>query len=207
MLKKEKVPESWITVHRTMQGQSDHCLSVMTEARTSSAIMNWFEGDRSALQTYFDYVLRVGFKRGRVIMAQPRAGVCVASPVGRAWSPGVFWGRLRLLLTLTAEQRDTLKRVEAAVGEHAGSESWCVRCLAVRRPFRDYALYGRLLRQALSPAPNGPVLIQTSQPAQAEGFERKGGECIADLKFAGRSVLLLYRIQADALREGFDGMK
>lgn len=206
MLKKEKVPESWITVHRAMQGHRDHCLDVIAEARTDDPIMNWFDGDRSTLRKYFGYILSNGFKSGRVIMAQPRAGVCVASPVGRTWSPTVFWARLRLLLALTSDQRETLNEIETAVEDSVRDGAWCVQCLAVRQPFRDYSLYGRLLRQALSAAPDGPVLIQTAQPTQATGFERKGGECVAKVDFPGRSSMVLYRIEADTLQKGFDGM-
>lgn len=206
MLKKEKVPESWITVHRAMQGHRDHCLDVITEARQDGPLMKWFDGDRAALRKYYGYILSNGFKSGRVIMAQPRAGVCVASPVGRTWSPTVFWTRLRLLLTLASEQRETLKEIETAVEESVQGGSWCVDCLAVRQPFRDYSLYGRLLRQALSGAPNGRVLIQTAQPTQATGFEKKGGECVAKIEFAGRSSMVIYRIAAETLQQGFDGM-
>jgi GNAT superfamily N-acetyltransferase len=195
MLKADELPESWITVHRAMQGHFDRCLDVGLDATKDDPLARWVGPGRDQRRRYMGYVLAQGFKKGRVILGQPRAGVCVASQVGRTWSPYVLWNRLRLLATLSSEQRARLRHVEAAVDEHAAAGALWVRCLAVRPKFRKKGLGSRLLRQAVGAAEDAPVLVHTVQKRLAQEIEGRGGEALDVLRIGeDTGPLLLYRV-------------
>lgn len=201
MLKADELPESWITVHRAMQGHFARCLDVGLDATKDDPLARRVGPGRDWRRRYVGYVLAHGFKAGRVILGQPRAGLCVASRVGRTWSPLVLWKRIRLLAALTSEQRDRLQRVEAAVEKHAPSGAVWVRCLAVRPKFREKGLRPRLLRQAVDAGgDDAHVLAHTAQERLAKEIEGRGGERLDAVPVGEGSVpLLLYRVEPRGL--------
>ena len=195
MLQAEKLPESWITVHRAMSGSFSQCLDVGLDATEDDPIARRVGPTRRCRRRYVGYALANGFKNGRVILAQPRAGVCIASRVGRSWNPLVTWNRLRLLVALSSDQRDRLRSIEATVEEHAESGTWWVRCLAIRPRFRGRGVEPRLLRQVFMAVDNAPIVVQTAQEGLAMEMEEQGGERLETLNFGQRpSPLLLYRL-------------
>lgn len=195
MHKTDKLPESWITVHRAMRGHFDRCLDVGLDATEDDPVARRIGPARNLRRRYVGYVLAHGFKNGRVILAQPRAGVCVASRGGWSWSPLVLWHRLRLLTAVSSKQWKRLQRVESAVESHAESGTWWVRCLAIRPKFRDKGLGPRLLQQAIAACNDVPVLVQTVQGSLAQEIETQGGEPLEAIDVGGASApLLLYRV-------------
>ena len=195
MMKTENLPESWVTVHRAMQGHHDGCLEVAHTDIKDGAFGKWLAGEHSAREMYATYQLTAGFQNGCVAMAQPRAGVCAATPTGSLWSLRVFWSRLRLQLSLSWVQWHRFKTVEKVVQEHASSETWWVRCLVVGRQFRGMGLESRLLRQALAPCSDAEALLSIPQTGATRIVEERGGRKVTELEWDDDSTgLILYRI-------------
>lgn len=205
MLKADKLPESWITVHRAMKGSFSRCLTVGLKATEDDPVTQGMGLGRGGRRQYLGYVLAHGFKNGRVILAQPRVGLCVVSRVGRSWSPLVLWNRIRLLATLTSTQRDRLKRIESAVEEHADPDTRWVRCLSLRRRFRGRGLRPRLLQQALRGRSDSPVLMLTARDELARAIEDRGGEHLQMVSLEeGSPTPLLYRLSPEILRHSVE---
>ena len=205
MLKADKLPDSWITVHRAMRGNFTRCLEVALDATEDDPIAQRVGPSRRCRRRYVGYVLARGFKNGRVTLAQPRGGVCVASRVGRSWSPLVLWNRVRLLASLSSSQRDRLQSIESAVEDNAEAGTWWVHCLAIRPRFRGRGLGPRLLRQALSAQSETPVLVQTARETLAKEMEDRGAEHLDSVRLkGGSSPLFLYRLNPADLRRSVE---
>lgn len=200
MVESDSIPKSWVTVHRTVAGNHDRCLDVAVDATEDDPVLTWLTPGLRQRRLNVGYMLLRGFKEGRVTFAQPRAGVCVATRLRRSWSPRVWWWRARLLASLSSDERDRLREIETAVDENVKPGTWWVRCVAVRKPFRNQGIEDQLLRQALE-ASSEFVIYQQFRSKGAKVLQEQGGEKIAEVTLSTDS-LCLYRVSTDALRKG-----
>lgn len=167
-----RIPTSWLSVHRTVRGDITKCQDILVETSDDDPLIRWLgarAGDR-----YLRHVLERGFREGRVCVAQPRAGVCVTTPLsgeGGMLSPlsalRVLWTRFRFRLAAEKTKRANLKRALRSLESAMDPDGVLIRYLGVRRRFRERGLEPRLIRQSLPSREASPVYLLTGRPAFA----------------------------------------
>ena len=203
-----RIPTSWLSVHRTVRGDITKCQDILVETSDDDPLIRWLgiqAGDR-----YLRHVLERGFREGRVCVAQPRAGVCVATPLsGDAgiFSPisalRVLWTRARFRHAAEKSKRTDLKRALRDLEGAMDPDGVLIRYLGVRRRFRERGLESRLIRQALPSRDAGPVYLLTGRPAFARLLNTYEGTSVQEerLEEEGPS-LYLCEIDLEALLRG-----
>lgn len=200
----EEVPDSWIMAHRVVPGHFDRCLDILMEASADDPFIQWIGEDRRTRLKFFQYILTWGFRDGRVMLAQPRAGVCVTTPPERSWSLKIFWARLRLRLALSAKRKRGLDKIEDQVRKNADPGSIFIWYIGVRQPFRKRGVMDKLLQQAVPADSDEHAFVYATRPEFASVLKQRGGAEIvrADIP-GGSSSLRLYQIEAAKLRDRF----
>lgn len=203
-----RIPTSWLSVHRTVRGDLTKCQDILVETSEDDPLIRWLgvqAGDR-----YLRHLLERGFREGRVCVAQPRAGVCVATPLsGDAgiFSPistlRVLWTRFRFRLAAEKPKRADLKQVLRGLEREMDPDGVLIRYLGVRRRFRERGLEPRLIRQSLPSREAGPVYLLTGRPSFAQVLNTYEGTSVLEesLEEEGPS-LYLCEVELDSLLRG-----
>ena len=203
-----RIPTSWLSVHRTVRGDITKCQDILVETSEDDPLMRWLgipAGDR-----YLRYVLEEGFRSGRVCVAQPRAGVCVTTPLsGEAGllSPlsglRVLWTRFRFRLAAEKAKRAALKQGLREFESAMDPDGVLIRYLGVRRRFRERGLEPRLIRQSLPSRQASPVYLLTGRPAFARLLNTYEGTSVEEssLDDDGPS-LFLCEVELESLLRG-----
>jgi len=199
-------------VHRATRGQRDVCLRLMRATSEEDPFHRWL-GDASVCKKYHRYVFAHALRTGRVVIAQPRAGVGCALPVFAAsWSLVVGWAHLRFRQCLSHHQRSKLDAAHRLLTTHASPGDRFLWYLGVRSFVRSPALSRDLLQKLIGhPLTNGRrsnglmsryrpgrgprdgtrVWVQTARPSLVELILRKGGTCRELLPLGEGTVLHL----------------
>ena len=203
MFEGEQIPSSWISAHRALKGQFDECLTILKKASKNEPFASWIESGTASRERYFRYVLAVGFQHGWVSMAQPRAGVCVATPIqtrGGLWS---WWTHFRLRRSLSNAKRECLVKMADTLESVSGGNGVFISYLGVRRRFRKQGLARKLIRIALPRNDQRDVYVASAQPSLIHRIQELGGKCLDETDLAGSSTTLsLYRLEREALQRG-----